>query len=52
MKAVIIKSRLVNKPRGFFNVCIGIGYFNLGFEANTTSVRLMLINWHIIIHRR
>lgn len=50
MRTVIIKSRLVNKPRGFFNICIGIGHFNLGFEANTTSVRLMLINWHIILH--
>jgi len=51
MEAVIIKSEKVCKNNDKFILHIGISHYDLGFQVHEWGLRIMLIWWHICIHK-
>jgi hypothetical protein len=51
MELSIIKSKIVCKDNDVFLIHVGFKNYDLGFQVQSWGLRIMLIWWHLCIHK-
>ena len=51
MKTAIVKSKYVNKDNGILIIHVGYNHYDLGIQLHNWGFRIMLIWWHLCIHK-
>lgn len=51
MKTAIIKKDYVNRNNEVFIIHLGYKQYDLGIQVHNWGIRIMLIWWHLCIHK-